>query len=95
MDIEFNSEQELYDRLKPALSSKEAELARNDMSYIKKEDIWNYLKLKKWMSSKNLLLYQMVDDIINIDNILLDNYVKDEMAKNRKEPILDIEKDSW
>ena len=40
MDIEFNSEQELYDRLKPALSSKEAELARNDMSYIKKEDIW-------------------------------------------------------
>lgn len=94
MDIEFNSEQELYERLTPALVSKVSELARNDMSYIQKEDIWNYLKLKKWINSKNLLLYQMVDDIINVDNILLDNYVKDEIAKNKKEPILDIEKDS-
>ena len=36
---------ELYERLKPALTTKVTELKRNDLDYIKIEDIWNYLKL--------------------------------------------------
>lgn len=93
MDIEFNSEKELYDRLKPALTTKVNELRRNNLDYIKKEDIWNFLKIKKWSKSNDLQLYQMVDDIINVDNILLDNYVKDEIKKKKIEPILKDEDD--
>lgn len=89
MDIEFNSIKELYDRLTPALEAKVSELKRNNLDYIKKDDIWNYLKIKKWKNANNLLLYQMVDDILNTDNILLDNYVKEEMKKNKIVPNLD------
>jgi len=93
MDIEFNSEKELYNHLKPALTTKVNELKRNNLDYIKIEDIWNFLKIKKWSKSNDLQLYQMVDDIINVDNILLDNYVKDEIKKKKIEPILKDEDD--
>ena len=39
-------------------------------------DIWNYLKEKRWKNSYNLLLYQMVDDIINVDALVLADYYK-------------------
>ena len=76
MDIEFSNVKELYDRLKPALKAKVTELRRNDLDYIKQEDIWNYLKITKWSKANNLLLYQMVDDILNLDNSTIDEYVK-------------------
>ena len=91
MDVEFNNILELYERLKPALLAKVAELKRNDINYIKIEDIWNYLKENKWSSASNLLLYQMVDDILNIDNMLLDNYIKDSVKEREVLPILDSE----
>jgi len=91
MDFEFNSIKELYERLEPALNAKVADLKRNGINYIKCEDVWNYLKINKWRSSKNLLLYQMVDDILNIDNIILDNYIKDQMRLNIVKPNLDSE----
>lgn len=89
MDIEFNDIKELYTRLEPALSTKVAELKRNDMSYIQKEDVWNFLKVTKWLKASNLLLYQMVDDILNVDKFDIDRYVKENMKKIKKEPILD------
>lgn len=91
MDSEFKSIFELYERLKPALLAKEAELKRNNINYIKIEDIWNYLRISKWKRANNLLLYQMVDDILNIDNILLDNYVKDNVKLTRVQLNLDGE----
>lgn len=91
MDIEFNDIRELYERLEPALITKVAELNRNGINYIKKEDVWNYLKDSKWRNANNLLLYQMVDDILNIDNMLLDNYVKDKVKLTRVTPNLDSE----
>ena len=81
MDIEFNNVKELYDRLLPALNTKVTELKRNDLDYIKVEDIWNYLKNTKWISANNLLLYQMVDDILKLDNYEIDKYVKGEIRK--------------
>ena len=81
MDIEFNNVKELYDRLLPALNTKVTELKRNDLDYIKVEDIWNYLKNTKWVSANNLLLYQMVDDILKLDNYEIDEYVKGEIRK--------------
>ncbi len=88
MDIEFNSVKELYERLTPALNAKVLELKRNDLDYIKKDDIWNYLKLTKWTKANNLLLYQMVDDILNLDNNILDEYVKEEIRKKVIKPNL-------
>lgn len=89
MDIEFNNIKELYERLKPALQTKVNELKRNDLDYIKQEDIWNYLKESKWVSANNLLLYQMVDDILNLDNDEIDEYVKKEIRKKVIKPNLE------
>ncbi len=89
MDIEFNSIKELYERLKPALNTKLTELKRNDLDYIKIEDIWNYLKITKWEKSSNLLLYQMVDDIFNLDNSDIDEYVKEQIRKKVIKPNLE------
>ena len=47
MDIEFNDIKELYQRLTPALNAKVTELKRNDLDYIKVEDVWNYLRINK------------------------------------------------
>lgn len=91
MDIEFSSVKELYDRLTPALKTKEQELKRNNINYIKKEDIWNYLKITKWKGAKNLLLHQMVDDILNVDYVLLKNYVEDNIRDNIVNPDLQSE----
>ena len=89
MDIEFNSVKELYERLVPALNAKVIELKRNDLNYIKKEDIWNYLKDKKWSKANNLLLHEMVDDILNLDNFEIDEYVKEEIRKKVIKPNLE------
>lgn len=84
MDLEFGTLEELYKRLKPALLTKKNELKRSGIEYIKEEDIWNYLTEVKWANSKNLLLYQMVNDILNIPNIRIEKYVKDKMSiRNR------------
>ena len=61
--------------------------------YIKKDDIWNYLKITKWSKANNLLLYQMVDDILNLDNIEIDDYVKGELRKKVIKP--DLENMKW
>ena len=85
MDIEFNSLQELYNRLKPVLYSKTEELKRQGLSYINEEDVWNYFREVKWENAKNLNLYQMVSDILNTDKILIDNYLKKKLnSRERK-----------
>ena len=84
MDIVFESLEELYKRIKPALHTKQQEMRREGYIYIKEEDIWNYLKEKKWINSKNLSLYQMVSDVLNADNILIDSYLKEKLnMRNR------------
>lgn len=83
-DIVFNSLQELYIRLKPALLARVSELHRNGFNYITEEDIWNYFKENKWKRSNNLNLHEMVSDIFNCDEILVDDYVKGKLnQKNR------------
>lgn len=84
MDIMFNSLEELYKRIKPALKTKKEEMRRSGYIYIKEEDIWNYLTEIKWKNSKNLSLYQMVYDVLNAENILIDKYLKEKLnLRNR------------
>ena len=54
MDIKFNSLQELYERVKPALTTKREEMKRLGIYYVKEEDIWNYFKETKWIKATNL-----------------------------------------
>lgn len=85
MDMEFSSVEELYERLKPALKTKLTELKEFGYGYLKIEDIWNYLKEKKWKNDHNLALNEMVSDILNADNDLIDDYFKEKLKeKSRK-----------
>jgi len=85
MDLEFNSIEELYERLKPALITKCSEMKRNGYKYIKEEDIWNYLKEVKWKKAIDLGLHEMVRDVLNTENNIIDNYLKEKLnLGNRK-----------
>ena len=64
-DIKFNSLQELYERLLPAMEAKIFELNNNGVKYITVDDIWTYLKKYKWVNSRDLTLSECVDDILN------------------------------
>lgn len=84
-DIVFESLEELYKRVKPALMTKKGEMRRCGYTYIKEEDIWNYLKEVKWRNSKNLSLYDMTNDILNTDDEIIDSYLRKKLnLKNRK-----------
>lgn len=85
MEIEFKSVLELYERIKPALKAKANELKRIKYDYIKEEDIWNYLKEYKWKKSRGLDLFEMTNDILNLDVIALDSYVKEVYRKSKRE----------
>ena len=78
-DIIFNNLKDLYERLLPALKSKKEEIRKMGFD-ITEEEIWNYLKDKRWKNAYDLLLYQMVDDIINVEAILLIDFYKKESA---------------
>lgn len=89
MGIEFNSIEELYKRVRPALTSKVREFRRNGIVYIKEEDIWNYLIEFKWKTGKGLELYNIVDDILNIDNSEVEKYVISKMKDFKRKVNLD------
>ncbi|MFA5602598.1 MAG: post-transcriptional regulator [Bacilli bacterium] len=80
MNIEFNSLVELYERLKPAITTKQREFKRLGYDYIKTEDIWNFLKEKKWLKANDLGLHQMVSDIFDLTEYEIDSYVKEKLS---------------
>ncbi len=84
MDLQFNSAEELFERLKPALKSKVYELKKQGYRYLEIEDVWNYLKEVKWKGSINLSLNQMVSDIFSSDNALIDDYFKDKLNEKKR-----------
>ena len=84
MDLEFETLEDLYRRIKPALNTKKEEMHRNGYPYIKEEDIWNFLKEVKWVRAKNLLLYEMVADVLNAEEEQIDNYLREKLnTRNR------------
>lgn len=85
MGIEFNSVEELYKRVRPALTSKVREFRRNKIKYVKEEDIWNYLADSKWKNGKNLELFNIVDDILNTNNKEIEEYVVNKMKDFKRD----------
>lgn len=75
MNNEFNTKEELFNRVRPALKIKEKDLKKLGYSNITSLDVWNYLIESKWSKSKNLVLSDIVDDILNVDVDALNNYL--------------------
>ena len=79
MNDEFQSIEELYQRVLPALRTKVHKLSYKGISFVSEEDIWNLL-MEKWKNERGLTLYDIVDDILKIEEeVIIDKY------KNNKE----------
>ena len=81
-DLKFNSLEDLYKKLLPALRTKVNELKRSGITYIKEEDIWEYLKNASWKKKSDLTLGDMVDDILCASNENLEKYKKELILNN-------------
>jgi len=84
-EIKFKTLKELYMRVLPALRSKTKELHKKGYHYIHEEDVWNFLKNYKWTSARNLDLGVMVNDIFEVNDHELNEYVKEEIKKYHRE----------
>lgn len=86
MENKINTQKELFNRLLPALRTKKHELQASGIKIVNEYDIWNYNKLNNWVSSKDLTLATMVDNILNTDNKFYEEYVINKINKmNRNE----------
>lgn len=83
-DIVFESQEELYKRLLPALKSKKKLLSLDGFKSIKKSDIWDYLRYNIWSNQSGLELCDMVDDILNVDNSLIVEFCHNRIRNNDK-----------
>lgn len=88
-DYKFNSVEELYRKLKPALEAKVSELKRNKIDYIKEQDIWNYLRTNYWSKKGDLTLGELVNDILSTPNYELQEYVHKMMKSTKIEENID------
>ena len=75
-DLRFDSQTSLYNYLMPVLRARIDELKRLNLNNIKEIDVWDYCKNKKWLNKKELDVYTMVNDILNIDEIELELFIK-------------------
>ena len=85
LKYEFNTLEELYKRVRPALHSKKQELTKFGYTNINEIDIWNCLK-EKWKNSINLTLFDIVDDILGISCDDINSYYK-KISHNIKKDI--------
>lgn len=80
--MEYNNEKELFNDLKGAFKVK-LKMIKGKYDNISMLDIYNYLKLNKWRYDKNLTISEMVNDIIDVDIVKVDTYIK-----NKKEDVI-------
>ena len=71
--MEYTSQKELYLALIPVFKVKQR-LIKTTKYNITNKDIWTYLSINKWKNSHNLTISEIVNDIINVDEELINNY---------------------
>lgn len=84
-DFRFNTLDELYKKLYPALNTKTHELKRKGISYIKEEDIWNFLRKNYWNKNNKLTLFDLVSDILSTPDYILEDYVSSKIQNSSKD----------
>jgi len=89
MEYEFSSKEELYQRVGPALRTKVVELQRLGFNYIQEIDIWNYLIETKWCKSRDLMLSDIVNDILQASHTKIDEFLKLKISKLNRSQYFD------
>ncbi len=79
----YKDQKELFNILSGAFNVK-LRLINKEYNYIKKIDIWNYLKINKWCKDKNLSLSEMVNDIIKVDITKVDIFLKQHLKDGKR-----------
>ena len=90
-EFKFNSLEDLYKKVLPALNTKVADLKRNNIKYINEEDIWHYLRQNYWQKAEKLSLGEVVSDILSTPNEELEEYlskIKIKKATQEKQDLL-------
>ena len=75
MENKFNSQNDLFNKVLPALRTKKSELSRKGIKFISEIDIWEFNKIYNWRKAKGLTLASIVNDILNTDDKLYEEYV--------------------
>lgn len=83
--LEFRTKEELYNRVLPALYSKIKEIRKLGFKFITEKDVWNYLVETEWKTRVNLELYDLINDILYVDNYRLNDYVNQKLERMKKE----------
>lgn len=92
--IEFKSLKELYERVKPALYSKQKEVRRLGLKYVTEKDIWNYLVENVWKSKENLELHELINDILYVNNYDLNEYAMRRVKEYKESEDLIMDKEN-
>ena len=79
----YKDQKDLFNILSGAFNVK-LRLINKEYNYIKKIDIWNYLKINKWCKDKNLSLSEMVNDIIKVDITKVDIFLKQHLKDGER-----------
>ena len=84
-DIVFNSEDELYERIKPALRSKKKILLKKGLKKVTEDDIWNFMREHVWVNASGLELRDMVDEILHSEDALIIEYYHNKYLKDKND----------
>ncbi len=86
----FNTLGELYRHVLPALKSKVKELKSLNLTGVEERDIWNCLKNTRWYKETDLTLFDIVNDILFVEEKEVINYLnstnrlKDEIIEEKE-----------
>lgn len=69
----FETINDLYKKILPALKTRSEELKRKKV-YISPIDIWVYCTNNIWKNKKDLRMYELVSDILYVDEVKLKKY---------------------
>lgn len=80
----FESINDLYKRVLPALRAKVSELKRENIINVDTLDIWNYCIENIWKNKSNIRIYDLVSDILNVDGLKIEIYAKKDISNYKK-----------
>ena len=75
MENKFSNQNELYLKVLPALKTNKNEMKREGFKMVKEIDLWEYNKEYNWKRAKGLTLASIVNDILNTDSKLYQEYI--------------------
>ena len=88
----FNSEEELYNRVLPALKCKRKMINRIGFKNVSEKDIWDYLRIRVWNNKTDILLCELVDDILKVKEELVVQYCHEKYVPVSVEEDFDLPK---